>query len=442
MNTLWVKSKLQQRVPQEYAAGVVVGPIPYKTRCGFSHTLDHLLCRPNKPNRLIESLAVLGVAVYTADKSYSRASSTDGWTRELKISVPAIKEFMPAVPVFNQALQFLSGDRWSVETRDEPVIIGTRRYWADGFKADSVCLFSGGTDSLTGAIDLLEEGKVVALVSHFESGAVANIQKNLFLRLVRHYGKDKVRHIAIQVCSPRTYEGSTRARSFLFIALGLMIASAFGDDTPLHIPENGFVGINIPLTGSRQGSYSTRTTHPAYLGYMRRALQGIGVRHQIINQFSTLSKAEVLKNCKNQALLKELLPQTVSCAKAGWLRWDKKSPKQNCGFCYPCLVRRSALYAIDQDEPGQYAYDAIGLNKVLQSEGIGKDLRAFLQAALRYKKSSRSVLFDVLKTGPLGDIKNVTQAIHPVETGLREFERLIQEKGCIEVKRYLGVLEK
>ena len=78
---------------------------------------------------------------------------------------------------------------------------------------------------------------------------------------------------------------------------------------------------------------------------------------------------------------------------------------------------------------------------MLQSEGIGRDLRAFLQAVLRYKKSSRSVLFDVLKTGPLGDIENVTQAIHPVETGLREFERLIQEKGCIEVKEYLGVLE-
>src|SRR6266567_4252693 len=273
MNTVFIKSNLQQVVPENFSSGVVLGPIKNKNHCGFQNTLDHLLCRPNTPNPLIESLATLAIAVYAADKSFSRSDSIDAWTRKLLLSVPVQEQFLPATSFFTNALQFLSGDLWTIEPRIEPVSIGTNRFWQDDFRADTICLFSGGLDSLTGAINLLEEGRTIVLVSHFESGTVANIQKSLANKLIRHYGINRVRHRMIQVCAPVTNETSTRARSFLFIALGLMTASVFGNEIPLYIPENGFVGLNIPLAGSRQGSYSTRTTHPAYLSNVRHGLR-------------------------------------------------------------------------------------------------------------------------------------------------------------------------
>lgn len=439
MNRVFIKSSLAEKVPKEHRAGLVVGPVPYKTHCGFQHTLEELLCRPRRPKPAVESFTTLALAVYLADKGYSRSAADDAWTRDFLLSIPIETDFAGAVPAFRKALRFLSGDVWRIETREAKASIGARTYYTDGFSADAACLFSGGNDSLAGAINLLEKDKSVILVSHFESGSDAGIQKDLARRLQREYGPDRVRHRSIQVCAAIPRETSTRARSFLFIALALMIASACSDELPVHIPENGFVGINIPLTGSRQGSYSTRTTHPAYLASVREGLRAASIGHAIVNPFSHLSKGEVLRTCENPDLLRQLLPLTVSCAKAGWVRWEGHTPGTNCGSCYPCLVRRAALHAIGIDSPDSYVYDAVGSPEVLQAKRVGQDLRCLLQAVSRYIGSSRSLYFDILKSGSMSSVERPSEFIHPVETGLAEVANLISDKGCAEVKQYASI---
>ena len=436
MNSVFVRSSLGREVPREYSAGLVVGPVSCKASCGFKHTLDELLCRPRKPSRTVESLATLALAVYIADKSHKRSAAADAWTRDFLLSVPIEEDFVGAVPLLRGGLEFLSGDVWQVETRIERAPIGARTYYDDGFVADAVCLFSGGNDSLTGAINLLESGLSVALVSHFESGSDARIQRRLAAQLCRRYGSDSVRHRSIQVCSAISAESSTRARSFLFIALGLMIASVYGDDVPVYMPENGFVGINAPLTGSRQGSYSTRTTHPTYLASIRAGLQAASIRHAIINPFSCRSKGETLRSCKNQELLRNLLPLTVSCAKANWVRWKGRPPGTNCGFCYPCLIRRAAMHVIGIDNPNAYLYDAIGSPEVLQRTTLGRDLRSLLAAVSRYRKSTHSLYVNILKSGSLSSVEKPSELVHPVETGLSEVVALVSDKGCSEVKQH------
>lgn len=52
---------------------------------------------------------------------------------------------------------------------------------------DSVSLFSGGLDSLIGAIDLLEDGATPLLVSHFGEGATSDAQGKLFAGLKKYY---------------------------------------------------------------------------------------------------------------------------------------------------------------------------------------------------------------------------------------------------------------
>jgi hypothetical protein len=217
-----------------------------------------------------------------------------------------------------------------------------------------------------------------------------------------------------------------------------MVASAFGEEIPIYIPENGFVGINIPLTSSRLGSYSTRTTHPAYLEFVKEGLRAVSVGNRLINPFFLLSKGGVLASCRNQKLLKQILPLTVSCAKAGWIRWEGRRPGSNCGFCYPCLIRRAAFHSIDEDDPDSYVHDAIGSPECLRSKSKGSDLRCVLQSVSRYQKEGSSLLPNILKSGSVASVERKADLIHPIENGLKEISTLISDKGCSEVKEYMA----
>jgi hypothetical protein len=50
----------------------------------------------------------------------------------------------------------------------------------DGWQADRVIMFSGGLDSLSGALEeMVEQGNRVALVSHFSATKISKVQKDL-----------------------------------------------------------------------------------------------------------------------------------------------------------------------------------------------------------------------------------------------------------------------
>lgn len=288
---------------------------------------------------------------------------------------------------------------------------------------------------------MLEEGRDLLLLSHFDKGTDASIQRLLASLLIREYGRDRVRHLPLQVCGARSrsVERSTRARSFLFIALALVAASAFGDGVPVSIPENGFVGVNIPLTGSRVGSYSTRTTHPSYLAAVRDALLAASIPHPIVNPYAALSKGQLVRGCRNGPLLRRLLPLTISCAKAGALRWAGYSSRSNCGRCYPCLMRRAALHTMGADAPGDYAYDAIGADDILYSPQLGMDLRSLLQAAHRLRGAAASPFLEMLKTGSLSSLQSPRDPLAAVEAGLHEFAALIEDKGSCAIRTYASL---
>ena len=67
-------------------------------------------------------------------------------------------------------------------------------------------------------------------------------------------------------------EITTRTRSFLFFTHAIILASCLNKKTNLYIPENGLISLNIPLTNTRLGSSSTRTTHPYYMKMLQSLL--------------------------------------------------------------------------------------------------------------------------------------------------------------------------
>ena len=147
----------------------------------------------------------------------------------------------------------------------------------------------------------------------------------------------------------KKHEDTSRGRSLLFLCAALSIAGIFGNDMPVYIPENGFIGLNIPLTNSRKGTCSTRTTHPYFLGRFLNILHMVGIKNPIQNFYAYSTKREIVNGVKNTEAFKKHYMDTISCSHPCLARYDKERNSDypiNCGYCYPCLIRKSSLLDI------------------------------------------------------------------------------------------------
>ena len=185
----------------------------------------------------------------------------------------------------------------------------------------AVCLFSGGLDSLVGAIDWLET-RPMNLWSSSATTIRASEDRSMTKKpssasFVKAIAPDFLRCWLESGRILADLEITMRSRSLLFIALGVFVAHSLGDDTPLLIPENGTMALNPPLTPSRRGSCSTRTAHPYYLKRLQQLLDGLGLKHRLENPLLGKTKGEVASECRNADLLKSAAMESVSCAKRG-----------------------------------------------------------------------------------------------------------------------------
>jgi hypothetical protein len=215
-------------------------------------------------------------------------------------------------------------------------------------------LFSGGLDSLVGCIDLLSQGRRPILVSHAYPKDRA-IQTDLARRIteapVEHFLENANPRFPVEIVR----EASSRTRSLLFIALGVVVASASltagaRNRMTLFIPENGLISLNPPLTLRRIGSLSTRTTHPYFLASIQDLFDRVGISVEITNPYQFRTKGEMLGECQNRELLLGLVDTTMSCGK-----WKRKN--MHCGRCFPCMIRRAAYHAARIPDHTPYRFE-------------------------------------------------------------------------------------
>lgn len=359
-------------------------------------------------------LFLLGASLYCADKTALRSPTSDVWTREITIDLPVQDENQWRSAHWAKTLNFLTGDRWTITPYNE------HRSPLEGMRlvpdevtpvgdVDAVSLFSGGLDSLTGVIDLLEEDpdRKLCLISHNEGDQASTAQQKLLAKLRSHYGEDrlKVRRLFLRPAPttpqqvrplPEHRETTTRSRSMLFLTAGLAMAASVGPDVPVYIPENGFIGINVPLTRARSGSYSTRTTHPYFVDMLQTAAQQVGVSNPILNPFRLKTKGEILAESRNPGLLKELAPDSISCSHPEAARYAGRE-QGNCGYCFPCLIRRSSMAYVGWDAPDGYAWDALSGRDLLDRDTKrAADLRAVINGVYADRPDR-----DILRNGPI-----------------------------------------
>lgn len=299
--------------------------------------LDAVHGLPATPSIAAWDFLAIALAVTAVDRFVVRADGADGWTRVIALEVDLHEPgpWLAEADSLAAALRFLTGDIWYLSFSGggaAPPEVRSRTT-----DRDCVCLFSGGLDSLIGAIDLLAEGRRPLLVSQAspkEGPVQASLAAEIGLTSHRFEGRARERYTP-------PYEPSSRARSLLFIAYGVVASAALvGAGTSpsvVYVPENGLISINPPLTRRRIGSLSTRTTHPFFVGSLARVLGGVGLTVPLENRYRWRTKGEMLDECGDSGLVERLAPQSYSCGKG-------KRLNQHCGRCVPCLIRRAAFH--------------------------------------------------------------------------------------------------
>jgi len=408
---------------------------------------------PKQSNAALD-LLVIAAAVYVIDKRVKRESAQDLWTRELVLSIPVknTSKWNAVKSDFARCLSFLTGDVWKLKfTRRESELVrplpAKKRRSSIALvppTGDAVSLFSGGLDSLAGVIDWLEtnpNGELL-LVGHHEAKMAGPFgdQKTLRKELLAAYS-GRIYSVLARVghTDERTKgtEITLRGRSLIFIAMGILAASALGANVPLLIPENGTIALNAPLTPSRRGSCSTRTAHPYYLVMLSRILVALGISNPITNPLRHKTKGEVLTGCLNKAVLADIAKLSVSCAKRGHPKHKTRSSAKNCGRCMPCIYRRAAMHAAGWDDEvygddiceGEVSFDDDGEKP--------NDLRACL-SFLKRNLSVDEVAALLMASGSLDPHDLAADAAMVLRT-MDEIRSLLRAKGTRDMKRRAGV---
>lgn len=397
----------------------------------------------------------LGILVYLADEMVTRAHTFDYWTRNIRCLVPVVDpdSWRRNEELLTSTLSILSGDSWEfkwIRLDGSPPVRLHRRGLPDDYNV--VCLFSGGIDSLLGAVQILDKGLKVLLVGHQAEGQTASAQTALANMLKKLYS-DQISLIQCRVSrSPRRYtqfrlaaktEISHRPRSFLFLALGVAIATRCGIDD-VFMPENGFMALNIPLQKSRTGALSTRTAHPSFmLRFIKLAKEAAGFAGFIRNPFLTQSKTDMLRGLP--AFLRPLIQRSISCARPS--RFNDRNVR-HCGYCVPCIHRRIALMEADMDSAGQYAFDVFNNFPSLDRDKQ-QDFRAVVRFAVRVSGASTAQLqtlvlshghfpSDVGGTIGTADTENYDPWVEMLRRWAIDFISKVQNKASAQTRAALG----
>lgn len=421
--------------PDEQVTELLFGPADGLV-FGIGHALDNLRRLGLNPSEIGADLLVLGAHVHAADTRISRdTEAQDGWTREIRLVVPVSdpKVWRTTEHILKRALDFLTGDRWQIGFRARPrthkKIVAAPDEQLGGVPYDGISLFSGGLDSLIGAIDRLSAGHSPLFVSHAGESAVSSSQEACFQGLRQHFKRKDLDRLRVWMTFPNglvegvASETTTRGRSFLFFALAAAAGSGLGRPFKVQVPENGLIALNVPLDPLRLGAPSTRTTHPFHIARWNELLTQLGLPGSLVNPYWNKTKGEMTKGCADETLLLKLAPSSLSCSSPAKARWRGR-PQGHCGHCLPCLIRRASLLGRD---PTQYTLDDLQSAKVDTRKAEGVQIRAFQLAIERMRRKPNLATILVHKPGSLADVAHQTTELAEVyKRGLAEVGLLLK----------------
>ncbi len=302
------------------------------------------------------------VGIYCFDRVVRRADAR--WTRALNLTIHQrdTQRLMRSLSSLRSLLAEATGDAWSLSAAasvepsaaPRPALFKLRPL--DGF---TFALFSGGLDSLAGAIRFLESDRTarLALFSVATGTRTTRIQRQLAVALQRRYGK-RVEHVQLRLLlhpANKYDKDSQRSRALVHATLGLS-ASVLSGSHELLVFENGVGAFNLPFNFAAGLADHSCAVRPGFLPRIEGFVGDfLGGSYQIRNESLLLTKSQLVRAIAD-AGHKDLVQYTVSCDS---FPLRQAGPPQ-CGHCTSCILRRQALHAADMTslDPGQlYAFD-------------------------------------------------------------------------------------
>ncbi|WP_324754003.1 hypothetical protein [Roseovarius sp. Pro17] len=306
-------------------------------------------------------LLEIAATVFAADSAVKRGGPTrpamgEAWRRSFDFLVPVRNPaFWNRAEVryaLIDAVDFLSEDAVTFAFRQKPVDPALQPYLdldpaGATFDAEEVILFSGGLDSFSGALEALSTStKKVILLTHRSAQKAIPRQVKLGQYLAERF-PDRVLHIHVKArrVGQESSDSSQRSRSFLFAALGQLVARSFGAKR-LSFYENGVISHNLPISPQVVGTMATRTTHPLSLRKLNTLMGLLGPDHvPIENRYCWLTKRDVVERIALHGGAGQI-PHSVSCTSIR----EQTTQHTHCGTCSQCLDRRFALLAAGLDQ--------------------------------------------------------------------------------------------
>ena len=310
-----------------------------------SHLLQDI---PSRFHDLVE----IATYVYVADQATTRGGDGvdvfgENWRRKLFFRIPVRNpDFWNKADILAQlidTLSFLSEDEYFFEftkLTGEPHTQRHLEFGVDG--PEEVVLFSGGLDSLAGAVqEAVVDQRRVALVTHKSTQKLARRHRKLEQMLAKQATHAPL-HIPVIINKAKGLgrEYTQRSRSFLYAALGATVAQMFGLSR-IRFYENGVVSFNLPVSAQVVGARATRTTHPQVINGFANLISLVADKTFVVeNHFLWKTKAEVIKVIAD-AKCGKMIKFSTSCTHT----WEMTKLRTHCGTCSQCIDRRFAVLA-------------------------------------------------------------------------------------------------
>lgn len=391
--------------------------------------------------KVYSGLLLLSAEVYAIDRAISRnKDSINGWSRELDVifKVPESRQFQSNANQINSLLSFLTGDYWICQFKDSPEIEWVHQEDSDEFNnIAQVNLFSGGMDSLIGAIDYMEScGKQcqIYLASHHDSimkGPKID-QERIITKFKQQYPDKFIYRQPVGITPTISKELTCRSRSLMFLSIAFMVAAY--KSCKVIVPENGSVSLNYPLSVSRRAACSTRTTHPLFLQSIRELLSVLSLPIIIENPYEFRTKGEMVENCLNKSYLLDIVDKCNSCGKRGGHQFMPDNPRaSHCGRCMPCMYRKASM--VNCNDSTTYGIKMSTLFQ--QPKKISNDFYAMLNY-LKKDISKEDISKELNIMGLKRDNPNFDDYVSLVERTRYELKTLIVKEGNNAIKQYLN----
>jgi 7-cyano-7-deazaguanine synthase in queuosine biosynthesis len=394
-------------------------------------------------------LLEIATYVHVADQATSRGPRDgsdfgEGWRRHFRFHIPVRNPGLWNSPAVNdamrRALAFLSDDQYEftfVKDKNPAPLqhyIPFENHCPCG-EPDEVVLFSGGLDSLAGAMDeLLVQKHRVLLVSHVSTHKHERWHKTLrSMMQSKAGGEDRACFVRVQINKDGdiSEEYTQRARSFLYASLAATVASMLGKKR-IRFYENGVVSLNLPICDQLIGSRATRTTHPLTLRYFQELLSLVANEpFEVENRFQWKTKTEVVKHLLDLGC-GPMISNSTSCAHT-W-RIDPKESQSHCGECSQCIDRRFATLAAGAaqlDPTGLYISDLFFDEKIDRGRNKGRTiLGSFASKAQEWKRATEVEI--LTGEGDIGYALMAADSAHAEEMSTRIVQLVKRHADAID----------